>query len=170
MKRKLLVTILTLLCSYTGVAQLQTPRILLEVRLISSRTEDNPEDYLFVRVLEGGDIEYEDNVVEDGAQKLVSRKSKLSPARLKELTDVLNDPELQKAPQEYEPDSPTENQVVTFDITISRTPTKSQLIKLTNYNPSTRDKYPAKLIELLCRISALRSNTNFRSIEECLSE
>jgi hypothetical protein len=167
MKRILLVVTLILLGSFSGAAKLSPAPPLLEAHVSSVGMVAVAGDYLFLRVLDDGQIEYEDEVFENNVHKFALRKSKLSSAQLNELKTFLNDPELQKVAQEYEPDVPTIDHVATFDISIIRD-TKSQVIKLTNYHPSfpeARDKYPAKLIELVCLMRSLRRHSaKFRII------
>jgi hypothetical protein len=160
MKLIVLPVILILVSSVAGVAKVPAPRTLLEARVSSVGMVATTENYLFLRILDDGQVEYKEDVFENNTHRFVLRKSKLSPSQLGELTDFLNDPELREAAREYEPDVPTIDHIVTFDISINRD-SLPQTIKLTNYAPSlpkAADKYPPRLIELVCRMRSMRRN------------
>jgi len=166
---------LYLLCffafAFVVEAQTSAPRALLEVREFNFDAVSPVKDYLFLKVFDNGQIEYEKDSVENNARKLVLHKYELSPVRFENLTAFLDNPEILDIADEYEPDFPIIDHTTTFDISLFRS-SKTQTIKLTNYNlsnPKSKDKYPAKLAELVCRIRALRDNTGFRMLgNDCL--
>lgn len=135
------------------------PQTLLEVRLSAVGLWPKHSEFLLLRVTGDGQVEYEEEEITDVSEELVLRKSNLSPEQLKDLTDFLNAPELRNAAAEYEPDVSTIDHLVTFKIIISRHP-QPQVIALKNFRPSykTKDKYPMKLVELVCKIQRLRAN------------
>jgi hypothetical protein len=168
MKRILFVALLVLLPCYLAGAGSVGPKILLEVRTSGAGMVAFSGNHLYLRIFDNGQIEYEDIVDKNVFQKFVLRKSKLTPNQLEGIVVLLHDSELRAAKQEYSPDATPIDHRVTLDISIARG-SAPQVIKLTNYRPfwaKSKGKYPDKLIDLVCRIDALRGETVFRGVEE----
>lgn len=159
MKRIIFFVVVTLLCASTSSSRVIEPQTLLEVRMSGFFFKPWPVNFLFLRVTDDGQFEYEEQVVTDESDDFVLRKSRLSSSQLNDLAAFLNEPELRKAATEYEPDTSTIDHKIQLHIKIIRG-SQSQTIELTNFSPSnkTKEKYPAKLVELVCKMRRLREN------------
>jgi hypothetical protein len=91
--------------------------------------------YLFLRVSDDGSVEYEDVVVKDGQRNLVLSEYQLSETQLREIKSFLDDSEIINEKESFEPDVPTIDHVITFEISIFRN-SKVQLLKFTNFYPT----------------------------------
>jgi hypothetical protein len=171
MKKYLSVFAFIIICFSMGNAQESSSKTILEVHESGFGMVAVSGKYLFLRVSGNGLAEYEDVVIKDGKRNLVHHKYQLSEIKLSEIKSLLDDSEIMNEKESYDADSPMIDHVITFKISILRN-SKTQTIKLTNFNPTSvksSDKYSDKLIELVCRIKALRYKSNFRMLgNDCL--
>jgi hypothetical protein len=171
MKKYLFVLVFVFFCFSICNAQKSSAKRILEVNESGFGMVAVSGKYLFLRVSDDGLAEYEEDVIKDGKRNLVLHKYQLSEKQLNDLKTFLDDTEIISEKESYESDSPTIDHVITFEISILKD-SKTQTIKLTNFNPNlpkSSDKYSDKLLEFVCRIKALRYKSNFRMLgNDCL--
>ena len=76
-------------------------KAILEVHQSSVGMVADSGIYLFVRVFDDGQVEYEESVIENNKQKIKVRQYSLSAIKLKQLKDFLNKSEVQKIAEKY---------------------------------------------------------------------
>jgi hypothetical protein len=164
LKRLLTTAAFVLFFCLSVSGQESSRKIILEVYKSSFGMTAEVGKHLFVRVRGNGRVEYRTPVIENNKRKYKLRKYRLSAEKLRELKDFLNNPKVARIAAEYSPDVTTLDHIIGFDITI-RHQTKTQSIRLTNFEPNLRKaeavEHPPELIELVCRLDALRSRTGF---------
>ena len=163
-KRLLAAAVFTVSFCLSVSGQTSSRKIVLEVYESSFGMVADVGNYLFVRVRNNGQVEYRELVIKNSKRKYKLRKYQLSAEKLRELKDFLDNPKAVQIAAEYSPDVPTLDHVTGFAIKILRK-TGYQTIRLTNFNPNLRRAEEVEdtpeLIELVCRIKALRSRTGF---------
>jgi len=143
------------------------PKLLLEIRTSGAGLINFTGDHLYLRVFDNGEIEYEDVVSATDFENFVLRRSKVSRHQLKAMGALLDRSDLLAARPEYSADATPIDHRVTLDISIVRG-SAAQVIKLTNYHPfwpKSKGKYPGALVDLVCRVDALRGDNVFRTVE-----
>lgn len=163
MKHFFAVMVMALLCASSGAAQNKSKALLLEAHMLGVGMASPQGKHLYLRVYNDGRVEYEDERMKGSTLDYFIRRSKLSAAETKNLSDHLNGSSVRALAKDYASLDPPLDHAIDLTVSITHTD-QTQTIVIRNFSPTSpkaSEAYPASLIELLCRIERLRKGASF---------
>jgi hypothetical protein len=162
MKRFFASVLVALLVSI-GIAQSTRKALLLEANTLGIGMASPQGKHLYLRVYSDGRVEYESERMVKARLEYFTQRSILSAREIKELSDYLNDRDVQALAKEYPPIEIPIDHAIDLTVAITRT-NRTQTIVVRNFSPTSpraSGAYPTSLIGLLCKIERLRKNASF---------
>jgi hypothetical protein len=165
MERHLISALCFLLFASSIDAVAKSHDVLLEAYMFGGGMVAVRGEHLYLRVYDDGSVEYSDEILKNGhAPRYVVRRYKVELAELRSFAGFLKSSGVRSLAKNYPPAHPPLDHTIRLTVSIAQS-NDSQTIAIENFFPTSSDakgRYPAELVELLCRIERLRNKASFQ--------